>query len=595
VDELKGLRGRGWESEDGQIIKWPDGAHELFTMRDRDLGEKQKEDYATIRLEWEAARSVWQQRIDGAFVRDLSDAREKVQGLGTASSSVEGLKQGLLDADGTREAIQKLRERPNLSPELRPGLEAVQVQLEHRRKAIEERLKTTEDVVSATDLPGYFEALALYAATYPDDPSTSGIAKVVAAKGDYLLFGAFKGLPPSVADPGGAATAALTELVAQVGGENYFWSDVVKRYATGVQARAEASTSVREGASMRARNDLLGRLWRITFQQGRQVAEVNGVEVIDCDSVSQDGYLRWPDDTDLAQQWNTAKREVACVGGSVRISGMWVRRGAYYVPTEDDAAPEFADVQDERALFALSIDKMPHCAFLRKMASEMPAEDDDLPGYMVTKIRELIDDKDICPYLKTQLLGELARDLGAISPELPGPIVKLQKDVATINQGVAWLCTRTPDYDTARVKSIHLLAAQRFSVDSVTLEQKQRAALLDAALSRGVVWVGQVPIDGQNQPSLRNRKPLAIWVLRPGREGARMQVVEAGVSGAGEPPVTGSVALLPGEPLFAPREPLTNSGVLEAAAARHKVDVALLQQALMGLPCWPRPPQPGAP
>ena len=579
--QAEALHAAGWSAAAPEIKAVLGAAGRLVAERGGDLRVEQLDRLAALRSDYEATRARRQGETDAAFAAQLEALGSRVGSLRQARLAVDDLRAELAQAAELSQRCEALRRLPGVSPELREaGLGRIATPLQRWREVSEARLQALLALQSATDLTAYLEALAALAALSGNEPALARTAAILQTRPDYLLFAAYDGV--DLSEPNLQALAATVLRTAErVGPANPFWSEPLIRYSAHLHG-SMAIPEVRAGIQRLARNDLLGRLWNVSF--------------LTAEGSAKSGVLRWPDDGDLALAFEAQKAKLRVGGRSV--VGRVCAKGAYYVPREADTLPEFVDIDAANPITLTQVTGRGHCQFLRRLAAALPADNAQLVDYLLQGLLELHGNLSICPYLKAQLLGELITLYGNLvgTPLLPASLTRLRQGIADLGSEVNWLCDRSNEYVRVREKAVYLLLQSALDAPTIQAEQQLAVAAAEMVLWPGIQWAGYAALDGSGRLVLRRPLAKVVWALRPAATPKTMQAVEVtAVADDADLRAAMAESTIPGEPLFVPRYAASREEVLQNVASRHGVPIEVLRRQGNRLPAWPRPALSGAP
>jgi hypothetical protein len=575
IAQATAFREGGWTASQQEIDAVFAGLARLDGAQGCDLTADQRDRLATLRSEREADRARRQGEVDAAFAARLEEVRVSLDTIAVEALAPEPLRGHVDKAEELLRRCGALRREPGVSPELQEaGLARLEGPLKRLRDIGAQRLEALADLRRAGTLDAFLEALSALVTLYGNDPRLARTAAILENRADYALFAAYVGA--DLSDPLRQGLAGeLLRCSERVGPANRYWTEPLLRY--GAHLRGLSSVpDVRAAVQRLARNELLGRLWNATFftAEGRSLS----------------GVLRWPDDTDLFGQFDSRQTKLRV--NNRPVTGVRVTNGAYYIAAQGDTLPEFVEVDAENWIVVTAVTPRGHCLFLRRVAEELPADNAQLPGYLLLRLIELHQDMSICPYLKVQLLSEFITLYGDLvgQPLLPAALLRLQQGSNEIGREVNWLCTESDEHVRVREKAVFLLGQTPLDAKSIQAELQLAVAVAEATLWNGVLWAGSAAADGDGPLMLSGPRPEGLWVLRPGSAPKTLQPVEVPVVPDGDslrPAVAGCLA--PYEPVFRPRIARGREDLVQTVSSRRGANPEALRRQLEACPSWPRP------
>lgn len=573
IAQVATLRDEGWTGPTQDMDRLAAAVAALQKSCGADLTAEQRDRLGAVLSELRTARARRQRTIDAAFAARLEEVGKDLRDISVDALDGAALETSLERAAELARRCDALSRELDVSPELvRAGLGRVQAALNSLRETGSQRLKAIRDLYGAGSAETFLDALGAVAALYPQDPRLKSVPAVLENRESYLAFTAYGGAGLGDPDRPGLASQVL-RWAERAGPGNPFWTDVLLRYGAHLRGLS-AVPDVRAGVQRLARNDLLGRLWDISFAGA--------------DGRFRSGVLRWPDDSDLSAAF-VARKGAHRVNNRI-IEGVLVTRGAYYVPARGDTLPEFVDIDTDNPIVVTALSARAHCQFLRRAAAALPSEHGELSRYLLERIKELHDEMAICPYLRVQLLSEFISLYSELTgpPLLPSALKRLQEGSKEIGREVNWLCSESDEHLRAREKAVFLLNRTGLDTAAMEAEQQLSLAVAEAALWSGVAWAGFVGFDGSLV--LGRAQPSRLWVLRRAASPKELRPVIVDTlqeGGSRRPAVAGFV--MPGEPLFMPRDGTSADDILQTVAARRNVKPESLGRELGSLLCWPIP------
>jgi hypothetical protein len=465
-------------------------AAELLAAAERDRHTAAPEDaerLERLRPRVLALEARVRQPADQAL-RDLLDQFEplltRIETL--ASTSVDRADAILPQA---RTLASKADQLTDASPELREQAARAGARLAGLETALDARRKQTLAIARASSLPAYLAAIRTYSLAFPHDAVSRDLAALAAREPAYESLVALEGRAVTNAD------FYSEEFLLEAAGlpsDTLFWQPALEQLA--------------------ARDRLLQERWPEARQAILALASVSNLTDLSVFEETRPGPAGTPITTRGYLQ-GRFQRETAGPDATVLAVS-----GEIYIPQPEDTQPTFrfrrfnADPADR---IQIRHEPMPHVAFVKDLVSNArwvaPGNSDIL---LALTLDELAGFRQAGALFRARLADKLLGLFTNLAPDpLPPAWARAQRDLASLDPALSWLCDRHPEVAKANEHAEAILD-KHFGAGRLGRQYVLDTLIQRAAISRGVRWVGYASFEDPPRPILTTpRRPGELWVM----------------------------------------------------------------------------------